>query len=198
MRLDYTLTQTSDVKEYLNISASTYDVLIEKLVYGVTEFIQGYLGGRYLKESTITELQDGENISNQIILKQYPVSSVTSLSYKSGSNSSPTWNVISADNYDVNLPAGLIKRVGIPTGVQNVKIIYVAGYKIDFANRYTSTHTLPHDLSLVATQLVAKIFDKRFSEGKTNEAVEGQSVAWTYQLSEEMKATLGKYQHNRL
>lgn len=196
--INYTLTQTSDVKEYLGITASTYDALIEKLVYGVSEFLQGYLGGESLKEAARTEYYDGEGQSS-LTLRKYPITTFTSLAYKSGTNSSPVWNTINADNYDVILSSGLIKRATLPCGVQNIQAIYTAGYKIDFANRYTpASHTLPHDIWLVATQLVAKVYDKRFSEGKINEGVEGQNVNWTFQLSDEMKATLGKYTQVRL
>lgn len=195
--IDYTLTQTSDVKEYLNITGSTYDALIEKLVYGVSEYLQSYLGGRGLKEVARTEYYDGG--TSILSLRQYPVASVASLSYKSGTNDSPTWNLIPTNNYDVDTRSGLIKNATLPSGTENIKVVYTAGYKIDFANRYTAAnHTLPHDLSMIATQLVAKVFDTRFSQGKINESVEGQSVNWTYSLTDEMKVVLSRYSQGRI
>ncbi len=196
--IDYTLTQTADVKEYLNITSSTYDALFQKLVYGVTEYLQSYLGGRSLKETTFTEYYDGDGNST-LLLRQYPVSSVTSLSYKSGTNDSPVWNLIPTNNYDTVLASGLIKNATLPVGTQNIKVVYIAGYKIDFANRYTpASHTLPHDLWMIATQLVAKVYDTRFSQGKINESVEGQSVNWTFSLTDEMKVVLSRYSQGRI
>mgnify|MGYP000879352831 CR=1 FL=1 len=196
--ISYTLTQTADVKEYLNISSATYDALFEKLVYGVSEYLQSYLGGRSLEEAEYTEYYDGDG-SNLLLLRQFPVASVTSLSYKSGTNTSPIWNLIDPNNYNVDTRSGIIKNAPLPGGTQNIKVVYTAGYKIDFPNRYTTAnHTLPHDLWMIATQLVAKVFDTRFSQGKINESVEGQSVNWTFSLTDEMKSSLSRYSQGRI
>ena len=196
--IDYTLTQASDVKEALNITSSTYDTLLQKLVYGVSEFLQGYCN-RNFKEQTITEYYDGETLGKDLVLRSFPVASITSIAYKSGTPTAPIWNTINADTYELDTVAGIVRHYGLPKGFQNIKVVYVAGYKIDFANRYTAAnHTLPHDLSMVATQLVSKIFDTRFSQGKINESVEGQSVNWTMALTDEQKKILGKYQVSHL
>jgi hypothetical protein len=51
---------------------------------------------------------------------------------------------------------------------------------------------------MIATQLCAKVYDTRFSQGKINESVEGQSVNWTFSLTDEMKVVLSRYSQGRI
>lgn len=196
MTVSYALTTTAKVKAHLGISVSTYDTVIDTIVNWTTDFIEGYVGKRF-KETTYTQ-EEYDGGVHCLFLKNYPVTTLSAFEYAQGLPSSPTWTAFSANDYKLYGNEGYIKSLAgtFANGSRNLRATYTAGYKIDFANELTSTHTLPFDVTMVATQLSAKIFDKRFSEGKSSENVEGQSINWMSELTPEQKSVLGKYQKN--
>lgn len=198
--IDYTLTREADVKESLNISVSTYDAIIKRMVYGVTEFIQSYTNRATFKESAQVEYFSPNGETGLLLLSAYPVSAFTSLQYRSGTQASPTWNTYDASTYDYDAKSGVLKFSGVFTkGTNTIRANYTAGYKIDFANAYTpASHTLPFDLWMCATEMVSKAFDKRFSQGKFSEGVEGQSVSWLNEMTKEQKDILARYKNSHL
>lgn len=200
------LTTTAKVKTLLGITSATNDALIDQLVMWATDFIEGYTN-RTFKEATYSnEIYDGGEpnqsggFRNKLMLKNFPVSAVSVVEYMSGSYSAPTWNTLSADYWVLYGDEGYIQSLAgnFARGFKNYRTSYTAGYKIDFTNELTSTHTLPFDITMLATQLVAKIYDKRFSEGKSNETVEGQAISWRSELAPEQKSVLDSYTKNLL
>ena len=203
--LPYAITTTSKVKTHLGISVSTYDAVIDTIVNSVTDFIEGYCNRRFLETTYTNEIYDGGEpnqvggFRNKIMLKQFPVSSVTTVEYMSGSYSSPVWNTLSANFWLLMAKAGYIQSLAgnFARGFQNIRVTYVAGFKIDFTSNATeidpTKHTLPADITLVATQLAAKAYDKRFSEGKEREIVEGSQIVWLNELTVEQKSVLDGY-----
>lgn len=193
----WALTTLQKTKDYLGITGTdaTRDAVIEGLINSVTDWIESQIGRR-LKETTHTnELYDGGG--NRLFLKNYPASSVSSVQYKQGSLSNPTWQDFSADDWQLLSKRGEIYfPAGMPEGVENIRVSYTAGYKIDFANETnTALHTLPFDIELLAKQLVAKAYNQRKADGKSNESVEGSSIGWDRQISEEQKQTILKYRN---
>lgn len=186
----YDLTTAASVKTYLDISASTWDSLLATLVTSCSVWIENYCGGRRFKNSgtDVTEILDGDPEffgSKVLFLKNYPIISVTSISYATGTLGSPNWNVYDSANYYVkNAGTGEVWFDSLPSGRQNIRVIYQGGYD-----------SVPEDLSLACTQLVARIFNKRKSEGVSNESVGGASVMWDRELSVEMRKTLNRYRN---
>lgn len=186
----YDLTTAASVKTYLDISASTWDTLLATLVTSCSVWIENYCGGKRFKNpgTDVTELHDGDpdSLGNKVVfLKNYPIISVTSISYATGSLGSPTWNVYDSANYYVkNAATGEVWFDSLPAGRQNIRVIYQGGYE-----------TIPEDLSLACIQLVARIFNKRKSEGVSNESVGGASVMWDRELSVELRKTLNRYRN---
>ncbi len=191
--ISYAITTLAKIKSYRGISVATYDTLIENLIAGVTDFIEHYTGKRFL-EADYTEELDIPN-GNIILLKNYPVVSLTSVKYQSGTPSVPIWNAFDANSYQLYREEGYIKFFANFSennlSPRYLQVVYKAGYKIDFTKEFDPLfHTLPHDISLVATELVAKAFDQRFAQGKEAESVEGASIDWSFLLTEEQKEIL--------
>lgn len=197
--ITYALTTKERVKSRIEVTATSLDNVIDTWIASVTDFIEHACGGRRFKETTYTnELYDGSDmVSNParkqfLILKNAPISTLSDIQYKSGSNSSPAWVSYSVNDYDV-MPNGVIK-VSLPSGYQNVRVTYTAGYKIDFTNQYDgSKHTLPFDLSNLAEKMVIKLMKKRESEGKSQETLRDSTINWGSFIDSEDQIVINHY-----
>jgi uncharacterized phiE125 gp8 family phage protein len=176
------------IKTYLGISVSTHDTVLTNLMTAVCAFIENVCD-RVFNETTYTEeiYSGGEKI---IFLKKYPVSAVSKVEYKSGSNSNPTWTEFTEDDYDLVDGRRLIRAGGWapgvntiwPSGYNNIRITYTAGYSSN-----------PADLEQLIIELVAKKFNQRKSDGIGSESAEGASLDWSRALTPEQKIVLSKF-----
>lgn len=200
----YALTTKEKVKAHLGIASATttYDSLIETFINQVTDFIEGYCGGRRFKETTYTaEMYDSDR-QFKIFLKNFPVTTLTSVEYRSGTIASPSWVTYTNEGYLLYSGEGYVHFFGrLPKIHLGIRFTYVAGYKIDFTNELTSTHTLPFDLTMAATMLCAKIYNRRQSEGISQMSTEGQSISFagvSGEMDQTVKEILDKYKTYRL
>lgn len=184
--LAYALTTLTKVKAYLGISVSTFDTVLETLIDGCTEWIEEECGNRRFFDAgtDATEYHDGDYDStgrNKIFPKRWPINSITSISYRTGNLGSPTWVAFTTNDYEKNDDAGII-YLSLPSGRQNIKLIYKGGYT-----------TIPADLDMACVKLVAKEFDKRKSQGLTQESVGSASISWNEDIDPEVKRIIRKY-----
>src|SRR3972149_6886909 len=138
-----------------------------------------------------------------MLIRQFPVTEFTSLSFKGGTETVPTWTMIDPNYYTRDDARGMLyAHQGFVRGFQNLRVTYKAGYKIDFTTEAPATHTLPIELASVATEIVAKKFQLRNAQGIASETTEGQSITNARDeggtLSEEQKAILGTYVRHRI
>jgi hypothetical protein len=198
--INYALTTKEKVKFYLNITDTSKDTLIDQTISGVSGYIQRYTGKNFLSQ-TYAEIRDSEGKS-KLFLYNYPVTSLTSLEYRSGTPTSPVWNTFDANSYLLYSKAGYIGFYSILNKVmQGFKVNYTAGYLIDFANEFTATHTLPFEITQLATELVAQNVNTSNVSGISSESTEGQSVAFnmdTKSISSTQKAILNSYKVKRV
>lgn len=192
------LTTNTKVKSYLGITDSASDTLIDMLIDQATGFIENYCGGRRFLSQAYTSAVD-VNGGDKIFFEQYPVTTLTSVKYRSGTPSTPVWNTYSADSYMLYGSAGYLRFFGeLPTVAQGLQLVYTAGYLIDFANETDTTkHNLPNDLTMACTMLVAHYHTIRQASGISSLATEGQSVSFkgtSDQLPDAVKQVLGAYQ----
>lgn len=164
------LTTKSRVKDRMELTATNFDDLLDRLILSVTARIEQMCNRRFIQATYTNELHDGSDIYDTkrtiLMVKNSPVQAITSVQYKSGLNSDPTWNSYDADDYDVDLTAGLLYFKGsLPKGRQNVRITYTggfSGYSIGVNNFWffnvtptgtvdgsNGTFTLPEDASQV-------------------------------------------------
>lgn len=195
--VSYALTTRQKVKDYLGISDSSKDTIIDILINGATDFIETYCGKRRFKSASYVEIKDC-NGQKRLFLNQYPVTAVASVEYRSGTPSSPTWVTYNADSYLKYLDEGYVQFYAkLPLVPQGMRVNYTAGYLIDFANEFTATHTLPFDLTQVCTEIVAKKVGLATSQGISSQSTEGQSISFDVtakDLSSEHKTILSTYQ----
>lgn len=127
------LTTRARVKERLSIDSASFDDLIDRLIVATTKRMSQMCNRRFLQATYTNELYDGSDIYGAriktLLLKNAPVHSITSIEYKTGLNSNPTWYAYDEDDYETNLPLGVLDWKGaLPFGKQNVRITYNAGW----------------------------------------------------------------------
>lgn len=195
----YALTTTTKVKLYAGVDSNYTDddALIDSLVSQVTDFIEAYCGDRRFLSTSYTEVRDSVD-GRCVFLDQFPITALTLVEYRGGTPSVPNWITYQADGYLGYLNAGYIKFYArLPTVSQGLRITYTAGYLINFNNELTAAHTLPFDLTQVATELCAKQYNLRKSQGIEKMQTEGQLVVFsnkTNELDNDHKLILDKYQ----
>lgn len=199
--IDYALTTKERVKSRLDITATTFDGLINALISATTARIEKMAGRRFKQTAYSQELYDGSDIYGTtlaiLVANNGPMTELPVLEYKAGSNTDPTWYTYSENDYDVNLDMGVIYMNGtLPRGKRNVRLTYTAGYVIDFTSSYDVgvTHTLPAEITEVCEEVVVRLFKRRDSEGRTNESFQESSITWSDGVfTEENVATIRNY-----
>ena len=147
-----------ECKQDTNITTDTNDEELQGIIDAATAILEnhpGYTVADHVKQTTVSEWHDGGN--DEIILKRYPVASVTSVTEWNGT----TPQTLTADAWDsgagadygyaLDADAGVLYRSsgGSPSRFTGrVKVIYVAG-----------TTTVPADLRLAALLLVEHLWE---------------------------------------
>ena len=192
------LTTRQKVKDYLDIADTTHDTVIDELINYTTQFIKSYCGGREFLNQSYTETYDSIRGRRKIFLKQMPVTAVSAVSYRSGTPTNVVWVTYNADGYLTYLKEGYIHFYAqLPEVSQGLRVQYTAGFLIDFTHEFDTTyHTLPQDVTFVATELTAKFFNTRKSMGILQESTEGQSISYSYksrEIDDAYRTILSKY-----
>lgn len=196
------LTTRQKVKDMLNITDNLSDSLIDSYINSMTAFIQSYCGGRIFASASYVEIKDTYN-SDKLFMNQKPVTTLTVVEYRSGIPSAPVWVTYDANSYLGYLPQGYVRFfTRFKPMPQAFRLTYTAGYLIDWdAETNPSLHTLPSDLTNVATELIGKKMNTRLSQGIYQESTEGQSVTYEsdrYVLNDDHKVILNQYKLNRV
>lgn len=188
------LTTAARVKTRIGTSESTWDALLAELINAATEFIEGELG-RNLKSATYTnQLYDIEAGQRLLILRQWPVASVSSIQYRAGSISTPSWTTLQTDDWEIvgDGRQGAIRLYISLKDTNAIRVTYVAGYGIDFST--PANHTLPYELIDLCERLVVRAFKRRESEGKTTEgASAGGNTSWLEGLNADDRKMLTRH-----
>lgn len=199
MAQTYALTTAQRIKDQLDITVSTFDTILERYIAGATDYIENQCNRRFKQTTYTNEIYDGSYLDGtkrtMLILKNAPIvpDSISSFQYRTGLKTNPVWTSFNADNFQEKNEVGHIMTF-LPQGYQNIRISYTAGYLIDFANEYSSTHTLPHDISDLCERIVIRRYKKRGSEGKKSENFGQSSVTWGDLLDDFDKEVIADYQ----
>lgn len=190
---DNALTTVENVKAYKSpwSFGSTFDSLLELLINSISEMYEQEMGDRTILDSgeDITELYDGDFDHTgrcKIFVRQWPIISIAKIEYKSGSLGVPTWTEFQDNDYTYDEEAGIIYFTASLSSIlpnrKNIRITYRGGYS-----------SVPKDLELACIKSVAKEFDKRNSQGATQESEGGGSVTWNEELDPSAKKIVVKY-----
>jgi hypothetical protein len=152
------ITDLQTIKRIGGISdtdTSDNDILFE-LQKAVEDRVQTQICGRMFEQATFTEILDGDG-SNVIMLRNYPVVSITSIN-EDVSRAFDAATIIPATDYTFDAPAGIIKSDSyFVKWAQSIKVIYVAGY---------TASQMPADLKIAVCKLI--IAEYLMSKGSIN------------------------------
>lgn len=194
------LTTKARVKARLAITSTGWDTVLDRLINSATDFIEVQCGRKF-GSAEYTEYQSIEvDGAKYILLEQAPVTAITSLEYRQGLYNNPNYTTIPATEYELegNGRNGIIRIHGyFFRGTDTVKIVYTAGYTIDFDNAGDLTqHDLPADITELCEKMVVRWFKKREDEGKTETIMGtegGGTIRWQDGLSKDDKAIIDSY-----
>lgn len=200
--LPYALTTLDRVKDKLGLDKPTQDLVLSRIINSVTDWIENQCNRRFKTATYTNELYSVKGERETILLlKNAPVTVLSSVQYRQGQVGSPTWTNYTSNDYELvgDGSSGIVKfytflNQGLVQGVNTLRVTYTAGYKIDFSKMGdTSNHNLPADISELAEKLVIKFFQRRLTPGKTSESFNGNSITWSKELDPEDNETLKAY-----
>ena len=175
------ITSTTNVKRVLGIPAAItqHDDFIGYLVTAVDDEILGYTGMTALTQTTFTDKIDiTSEGQNEVLLNNFPVISVSSLSVDGTS--------VSSSAYYLDKDVGVIRYTSLskffPTGRQIVEATYVGGFA-----------SIPNDLEFAAAILAASHFNGARHAGMLYEQVATYRYRRREGLPEDVISMLGKY-----
>lgn len=185
------LITTANLKTFLGISGSSEDTILDSIVNAASKMIQSFCG-KALVQATYTEYYDGSGVE-ELILKNYPIASVTSLNIDGSRTFGSSTDINVADNVIIDANSGIItlwhNYSVFPKGLRNVKVVYVAGY---------ATNAIPYDLQQACKQTAMMIYKRQYQDQKVGIASEtiGDKTT-TYELADIPKtaqAIIKRYQ----
>lgn len=148
---------TAYVKNWLKVSVSTDDTLIDDLVKAARVWAE-QVTGRALMQQTIEEYYDCLPACGVFSLTLAPVQSVTSVSFKY-SGTYTAWNISNYETDLINEPGRIVKKStsSFPTvdtlSPNVVKIVYVAGA--------ASATDIPYTIRQAMLQMIAFVYENR-------------------------------------
>ena len=158
------LTTLANVKQWVNVTSSTDDSLLTRLITSVSNFIQTWLN-RALSSATYTETYDGP-IGTRMLVANYPVTAIASLSIDGATIPLSTDVTVAGyvlDTYGVILRG----NYSFGNGRSNVEITYTAGYSV-----------IPVEIEQAAIELVALRYAERRRPGVSSQTIGGEAVAY--------------------
>lgn len=142
--LSYSLCQLADVKESLGIASSitAYDNILTRKINQATRAIENYCGRRF-QATTYTNVEYAATQTDQLVLRQRPVITFTSLGIRDTSLNDADWETPDSSLYFVHQAAGVLDLLFNARGRWNrYRVSYTAGYQ-----------TIPEDLAEACVSL---------------------------------------------
>jgi hypothetical protein len=189
---------------------TAYDDVLIRLINYATNYIHNQCGVSSFVQQTHTN--DTYSIDNPrqdfLVLRNRPVFSISSVQYRAGTPSNPSWADFTADQYELVdprtdpvsgttfYPSGMIRVYGVLPTLNNnmIRATYVAGYPVDWSNPEDhDNHWLPGDLTSVCENLVVRRFQRRQLGGKSSDRIGDSSITWRNTLDQEDQDILGQY-----
>ena len=153
-----------DLKKYLWICDDSQDRLLTILLESANSVVENYIG-RTLAKEDYTEVING-NAQREILLSNYPVNSIASVSYNTGTHETPIWTALEKTEYTYKSGTwNIFLRTPLTRWFQNYEIKYNAWYD-----------PIPADIKICLLKLASKYYNSRTSDGIKWETVNGDRL----------------------
>jgi hypothetical protein len=189
---------------------TAFDTVLTRLINWATNFINNECGVYSFVQQTYAN--DTYSIDNPrqsfLQLRNIPVFSLTSLQWRAGTPTNPSWTDFIPDQFELVdprtdpisgltwYPSGIVRVYGVLPRIYSnmIRATYVAGYPVNWANPEDhNTHWLPGDLTSVCENLVVRRFKRRMLAGQSSQSLDGGTTSWRDKLDAEDLAVLGQY-----
>jgi len=180
------LTTLAFAKTYLKIPVgeTSQDSIVEFCINAASQEIESDTN-RKLKAQSITEFQHGRN-GNIIVLREWPINSITSLAIDQSALFTDPATLIDADDYRISDDLNSVVMINrtFPNGFNNIKIIYNAGYA-----------SVPSDLENACLWLTTYYYMMRQNQdiGRTSKGKGDESVTILQQAPGVVKDAINRY-----
>jgi hypothetical protein len=190
---------------------TAFDTVLTRLINSVSSYISTECGRVSFVQQTYTnEVYSIDNPNRSFLtLRNTPVFSLTSLQFRAGTPSNPSWTDFTTDQYELidpipnpsnsgalYYPKGIVRVYGVLPSISSnaIRATYVAGYPVNWANAGDqNTHMLPADITYVCENLVVRRFTRRQLAGKSSDRISDASVSWRNEIDAEDLDVLGQY-----
>lgn len=197
----YALTTRQRLIDFLglgSVSDTTKQNVLDRIIDSVTEYIEkSYCNRRFQLTTYTNEVYDGEG-SDTLLLKNFPVTAVTSVQIRDSVQNEDSWETVDTKDYYTKVDSGIIKGMAgytFPTGPAMIRVTYSAGFDFNTSDKPLSD-TQAADLEYACWKLCAAAYNQRKgTPGISQEALGDYSVTFTKTAfeDEEVKSILEKY-----
>lgn len=179
--LSYALTDLASVKELLGITDTSKDNLVIRKINQATRQIENYCGRRFLL-SVYSQEEYAATQVDQLVLRQRPVSSFTSLEIRDSGLNYNSWETVDTKLYFVDNSAGVLNLMFNAIGRWGrFRVTYSAGYT-----------TIPEDLAEAAAILAAYYVTYPTGNAYVQTKMEGQRKIQFHQTVKTFRIMLGE------
>ena len=178
------LTLLTTAKEHLEIPAATltFDSTIERLINVASNLIARKCK-RILLDTTHTDYFDGR-ASNRILLREYPVQSITTIKVDSESIFASGSEIDASEFAIVDRETSVLRVNGgiWSKGYRNIEVVYLAGLGV--VSTGGQTNTFPPELEQAALDYVLWLYDMNSDRriGRTSKSKGGESVEYEQRI----------------
>ena len=173
------LVTTSEVKDYIGITDTTYDTFLGNLIDYASRRFRAYTG-RQLEKTTITMKKYLREYTDVVVLEHYPVHSVTSLKLNDDTLTEGT-----DEDFWVDNDKGIIFFTKDVKGL--IDITYEAGYDA------TTSYPIPKDLKMACILQVAHWFNMRERVDLKSLSSMNETTAYNLDILPQVKDILDTY-----
>lgn len=178
------LTTVANAKTWLNISVTTDDVLLARLVSAASQFVQTWLN-RTIAATSYTEYRNG-NGQDRMMLKNFPIISVTA---------------VNINGVPISQAPALAPNVPVQAGWQNDDLkVYLVGFQFwqgtqNIQFQYTAGYAVtPLDIEQATIELIGLKYARRQHIDQVSKNLNGEVVAFsTKDMTDEIKTLLQQY-----
>jgi hypothetical protein len=205
----WALTTLQRVKDRMDIMINDHDFKLTRFINAVSTYIERQCGksgpekypndGHFIKKTYTNEVYSVQGARQEkLILRNAPVSVLTSFQWRAGTPSNPQWTDFIIDQYELmeDGTSGIIRVYGaMPRIYSNMlRATYTAGYPIDWQNAGNgATHLLPDDLTNTCENIVVRLFKRRQLAGQASEAINGATISWKNALDQNDQDVIESY-----
>jgi len=175
------------VKQHLEVPSTnvSQDAKLSLLIDVGSEHVELFCQ-RTFAEATYTRQYDGTSQS-ELVIDEFPVSSITSLHIDNGRDFDTT-ALVDVGDYELISPNTLrLHSSRFPRGSLNVKVVYTAGYA-------TIPSAVQYATLLIIEQLFRQNQDRRV--GRNSVSKNGETVSYVHGWPEESKKLLAPYKRH--